>query len=542
MGKIWTVHQVLKPILGPSSSHTSAPLVAGYLAYRLSFLDEEFPSFSKKNIDEYLESLSISITCSDPELERPSFIGHRTIRATILGLMGGYFDAKNIGRLGDYKKLLRDKYKEENDLLQHKNIGLSRGHFSGSYGLAIYTEYQKKSYQFSFNFHSLGGGVISVAGAILHRHRRDGGVENIHDFYKIPESVPDGEELKRDIEDLFSSEIPIWVYFDANTLKNFGRYHSFRDSLEKGTNMYLKLDSIAKNLAKRHKDPNTGMFGEIIYRYETSIFKNSEKFMAFVRDLMWDNNVKSVEYGQYSTYIRSEIEDFRFDGGDLAGKLLSYTLRNQLLNAEMEVVVSAPTGGASGILPANLRASAEEHGFKKKSREYLYAHYTAAAIGAFIANNMSVAGAQHGCLAEIGTSIAMATAALIDLRLSNSTMPMEEKIGKIFSGVGIVMLGLQGLACDPLFGYVEIPCVLRNTLLSILPQHATVMVIRGYRTLLSARCILETVRKTGEILAKSLRESGTGPLTCTYSLCKMREKGIEEEIIQLMEKKIDWAK
>jgi len=81
------VHQVLKPILGPSSSHTSAPLVAGYLTYRLSFLDEEFPSFSKKNLDEYLESLSISVICSDPGRDRLSCVCHRTIRVTVLGRM-----------------------------------------------------------------------------------------------------------------------------------------------------------------------------------------------------------------------------------------------------------------------------------------------------------------------------------------------------------------------------------------------------------------------------------------------------------------------
>lgn len=542
LGKIWTVHQVLKPILGPSSSHTSAPLVAGYLTYRLSFLDEEFPSFSKKNIDEYLESLSISIICSDPKRERLSFIGHRTIRATILGLMGVYFDAEGLKKLDAYKKLLMNKYEREDDLLRHRNIGLTKGQFSGSYGLAIFTEYRKKNYQFSFNFHSLGGGVISIAGAILHKPGVGRGIENIRDFYKAPEFVPDGEELKKDIEDLFGSEVPIWVYFDTTTLRNFGRYHSFRDALEKGTNIYLNLDALAKNLARRYGDLTTNMFGEVIYRYETQVFEDSEKFMAFVRDLMWENNVRSVKYGQYSVYIHSEVKDFKFDGRDIPERLLSYTLRNQLLDSEMEVIVSAPTGGASGILPANLRVFAEENGFRKNSIEYLYAHYTAAAIGAFIANNMSVAGAQHGCLAEIGTSIAMATAAIIDLRLSGNAVSMEKRIEKIFSGVGIVMLALQGLACDPLFGYVEVPCVLRNALLSILPIHAANMVIGGYRPILSTRCILQAVKKTGEMLVKALKESGTGPLTCTYSLCKLREKGVEEEIIQLIEKKIDWAR
>lgn len=73
MGKIWTIHQVLKPILGPSSSHSSAPLVAGYVAYRLSFLDEEFPEITEDNIYEYLESLSVSIICENPSFEKSSF-------------------------------------------------------------------------------------------------------------------------------------------------------------------------------------------------------------------------------------------------------------------------------------------------------------------------------------------------------------------------------------------------------------------------------------------------------------------------------------
>ncbi len=257
---------------------------------------------------------------------------------------------------------------------------------------------------------------------------------------------------------------------------------------------------------------------------------------------MWENNKKSVDIGQYSRFVDSETKSFKFDEGSTYEKLLSYTIRNQILNAEMEVIVSAPTGGASGILPACLRVFAEEKNIRKDSPEFLYAHYTSAAIGAFIANNMSVAGAQHGCVAEIGTSIAMAAAALIDLELRDTTIPIKDKIEKVFNGVSIVMLSLQGLSCDPLFGYVEFPCILRNALFSILPFQAAKMVIEGYKPLLSARCILEVVKKTGEILAKALKESGTGPLTCMYSLCELKKLKVSDEIIQLLEKKIDWSK
>ncbi|MEM2222774.1 MAG: L-serine ammonia-lyase, iron-sulfur-dependent, subunit alpha, partial [Candidatus Korarchaeota archaeon] len=99
---------------------------------------------------------------------------------------------------------------------------------------------------------------------------------------------------------------------------------------------------------------------------------------------------------------------------------------------------------------------------------------------------------------------------------------------------------IQGLACDPLMGFVEVPCALRNLALSNVPFVVSKMILSGYRPIVTLRTAVRALKKTGELLNKALKESGTGPLTCMYILAKMEEKGIEEELISLFEREIYW--
>ena len=536
MGNIWTVHQILKPIIGPSSSHTSAALIAGYLTYRLSFLDELFPEINEENFKDSLRYIAISFSCENPSVEEQAFIGHRSIRALFIGLMGGYLDEEGRKNLEKARKIL-DNY-EENSLkdltrVSFNPVRLPKG---SAYGVSLHTVRKYKNVSYMLNINSLGGGIIRVIDTIASLPSG----ESI-DFIERPDRVPDSDELVRDIRELFSSDVPIWVYFDSPSLFRFRNYHSFRpDIVEQRTDFYTMLD---KTLEKHPEEKNleTMMVGELIHNLEEKHITATSNMMKVVANLMWENNEKQVTSFRYSKYAKEEFAFYRPRHKSIFGKLINYTLNTQILNAEMEVVVSAPTGGASGVLPANLRVFAEENKIKKSSKEFLYAHYTAAAIGAFIANNMSVSGSQHGCLAEIGASVAMAAGALIDLMLDRN-INLKKRAKMIFDGVAVALLGLQGLACDPLFGYVEVPCILRNAILSALPMQIAELLVSGYIPIMTLRCTIEAMKKTGEILTKALRESGTGPITCAYALCKLAEKGIEGEIISLFDRKIDWAK
>ncbi|MEX0568864.1 MAG: hypothetical protein Q6363_006865, partial [Candidatus Njordarchaeota archaeon] len=150
----------------------------------------------------------------------------------------------------------------------HRNIDLIKGKIIGSYGLAVYTEYKKKKYQYSFNFYSLGGGVINMDGAVLHKLMERGHVESVPDFYRNLEKVPDREDLEEDIRDLFGSEVPIWVYFDTSTLMKLRAYHNFFGALDKNSMIYSNLENVANILVREYRELETNMFGEIIYRFE----------------------------------------------------------------------------------------------------------------------------------------------------------------------------------------------------------------------------------------------------------------------------------
>ena len=138
--------------------------------------------------------------------------------------------------------------------------------------------------------------------------------------------------------------------------------------------------------------------------------------------------------------------------GDFVGMVMEKALKMGESNACMRRIVAAPTAGSCGVIPA-VFISYETY-FKALEDDMVKALLIASGIGAVIAENASIAGASGGCQAEIGSASAMAAAGLTFLQGGDSL--------QIVNSSALALKSMLGLACDPVCGLVEVPCIKRN--------------------------------------------------------------------------------
>ena len=149
-------------------------------------------------------------------------------------------------------------------------------------------------------------------------------------------------------------------------------------------------------------------------------------------------------------------------------------------NACMHRIVAAPTAGA---------------------------RYVAAGIGAVIGYRASISGASGGCQAEVGTAAAMAAGALVDLQGGT-----PEQIGH---AVAMALKNLLGLACDPVAGLVEVPCVKRNVIGAVNAVSAADMALAGIESRVPVDQVIDCMGDVGRRLPVELRETALGGLAAT---------------------------
>lgn len=184
-------------------------------------------------------------------------------------------------------------------------------------------------------------------------------------------------------------------------------------------------------------------------------------------------------------------------------EVCSYAFAVSEQNASGGRIVTAPTCGASGVLPAVLYYMQLKHGFT--DRQILQALATGGLIGNLIKTNASVSGAECGCQAEVGTACAMASAALGEL--------FGLKRGKIEYAAEIAIEHHLGLTCDPICGLVQIPCIERNAVAAMRAINAVNLASFLSETRkISLDNVIETMRKTGMDIAEEYRETSEGGL------------------------------
>ena len=177
------------------------------------------------------------------------------------------------------------------------------------------------------------------------------------------------------------------------------------------------------------------------------------------------------------------------------------------VNASGGLVVTAPTCGASGVLPSVLYYLKDV--YKYNDQMIINAIATAGIIGNIVKHNGSISGAEAGCQAEVGTACSMAAAAYSQLE--------SGQISVIEYAAEIALEHHLGLTCDPIDGYVQIPCIERNAVAAHRAINAgNLAELLTSTSLISFDTIVETMKETGNDLLDTYRETSQGGLAKKY--------------------------
>ena len=176
-------------------------------------------------------------------------------------------------------------------------------------------------------------------------------------------------------------------------------------------------------------------------------------------------------------------------------------------NAAGGVIVTAPTCGSCGVFPAVLYYMYKYEGFIDEQIEEALA--VASIFGNLIKQNASISGAVAGCQAEIGTAAVMAASAVAYLR--------NLSIGQIEYSAEVALEHSLGLTCDPVKGYVQIPCIERNAVYAVKAYNAARLArIISKGSKVSFDMVVQTMLQTGKDIAKEYRETAEGGLAKHY--------------------------
>jgi L-serine dehydratase len=189
----------------------------------------------------------------------------------------------------------------------------------------------------------------------------------------------------------------------------------------------------------------------------------------------------------------------------------AYALAVNEENAAGGRVVSAPTNGGAGIVPAVLHFY--RRFYKDSSDEGVIRFLlTAAAIGMLYKKNASISGAEMGCMGEVGVACSMAAAGLVSaLHGTNEQIENAAEIG---------MEHNLGLTCDPVAGLVQIPCIERNAMGSVKAINAARLAMRGDGThKVSLDQVIATMRQTGADMSTIYKETSQGGLAVNVPEC-----------------------
>lgn len=205
-------------------------------------------------------------------------------------------------------------------------------------------------------------------------------------------------------------------------------------------------------------------------------------------------------YGQTLTVNEPALKEFQ--------QIASFAYAVAEQNADNGTIVTAPTCGACGVLPAVLKYAQVTKGFSDE--EIARALGTAGIIGNLTKSNASISGAECGCQAEIGTACSMAAAALAEL--------YKQNLDQVEYAAEVAMEHHLGLTCDPICGLVQIPCIERNAVAAMRAMNACNLsyFLTGSRNI-SYDMVCRAMKETGINMNQRFRETSEGGLAKLYS-------------------------
>jgi len=239
------------------------------------------------------------------------------------------------------------------------------------------------------------------------------------------------------------------------------------------------------------------------------------KIWPFLKNI-WLTMLDSVERGlectgllpgtlHYPRKANTFFKKARIQSGHLrsVGKTFAYALAVSEENASGGTIVTAPTCGSAGLIPAVLRSLQEDYNLEE--REILHALAVGGLIGNLVKENASISGAEVGCQGEIGTACAMAGAVAAYL-FGGSLMQIDY-------AAEMSLEHHLGMTCDPVGGYVQVPCIERNAISSIRAINAAEYALfTDGEHRISFDQVVQTMAETGRDLKCGYRETSMAGL------------------------------
>jgi L-serine dehydratase len=437
--------------IGPSSSHTVGPMRAAFDFARRLVEDDIVPVRIKCDLYG-----SLSLTGR----------GHGTDGAVILGLAGETPEGVDPDAVAALVERIREQQRlplagrtevpfcEAKDLLFHKSF--LPAHPNGMAFTAVLADGSR----ITRRYYSIGGGAIRMEGEQPVRAN----IEIPYPFGSAVELLAIGDATGLSIADIVRTNEAAW--------RDEGETDGFLDSVR------------------------AAMFGSI------------ERGCRGTGELPGGLHVQ-----RRARAIKEKLLERgpRADPGLVFEWVSLYALAVNEENAAGGRVVTAPTNGAAGVIPAVLKYyEAFVHGpTPDGSRRFLY---TASAIGFLYKKRASISAAEMGCQGEVGVACSMAAAGLA-AALGGSNRQIE-------NAAEIGMEHNLGLTCDPIGGLVQIPCIERNTMGAIKAINAAYLALHGDgRHIVSLDQVIETMRQTGEDMRSKYKETSLGGLAVNVVEC-----------------------
>ena len=465
-----SVFDVFKIGVGPSSSHTMGPMTAANRFLDL-ILSDDWP---RPTSGAQVASIKVSLHGSLAH----TGIGHGTGRAVILGLMGEQPDSVDPDKMnGIIDQVERSgrisppghpsySFQPKNDLIFDKKQPLP-GHANG---MSLSAFDKDGRMLIKRIYYSVGGGFV-VTDTELEQMRAKKKVPS--DSRKVPYPFSSARQM---LDMAARSGLSIAQMKRANEETQRSReeldagldriWEAMRSCIERG----LKVDGIMPG-------------GLNVRRRARAIHdKLQEEWRSNRINPLLANDWLSV----YAMAVNEE-------------------------NAAGGRVVTAPTNGAAGVIPATIRYYEHFHDDWDQNgiRDYLL---TAAAIGGIIKHNASISGAEVGCQGEVGSAAAMAAAGLAAV--------MGGTPEQIEYAAEIALEHHLGMSCDPVAGLVQVPCIERNALGAVKAVTAASLAIKGDgKHFVPLDACIETMRQTGNDMSEKYKETSTGGLAVNVVEC-----------------------
>lgn len=277
-------------------------------------------------------------------------------------------------------------------------------------------------------------------------------------------------------------------------------YHTLNDLIKLSADNNLEIWEIIQQADMYEND-----------RSESDSFNMMKEMYVAMKnaDRMYDGTLRSAsnKAGGDGGLLHSYNESGKNICGSFMGKVMEKAIKMGESNACMRRIVAAPTAGSCGVLPAVLLSYEED--FDVAENDMVKAMYVAAGIGKVIAENAFIAGAAGGCQAEIGSASAMAAGALAFLQGGDSSA--------IINAATLSLKNFLGLVCDPVAGLVEVPCIKRNSYGAVNAVTSAQLSLAGIKSAIAPDDVVDSMRRIGNQLPASLKETSCGGLAITES-------------------------